>query len=65
MNSELKDAINFMINLSVTLLHPDKPLHKGLDPTFYHTLSYEGDKKLIEQFNKYNDILRKYKNEQT
>lgn len=63
-NKEVEEAINFMLSLSKTYLRPDKTIHKNLDPTFYHTLTYEGDIKLINQFWKYENILRKFKNEQ-
>jgi hypothetical protein len=35
------------INLILNLL-PKSPVPKGLDPTFYHTLTYEGDVRIQE-----------------
>jgi hypothetical protein len=48
----------FLVNVASNLLRPDKPVHKHLDPTFYHTLTYEGDMALIEQLE---NIINKYK----
>jgi hypothetical protein len=42
-------ALRFTLGCAENLLRPDKPVHKGLDPTFYQTLTYEGDIELIEQ----------------
>lgn len=60
---EVIQAINFMIALSKTYIRPDKTIHKNLDPTFYITLTYDGDVKLIKQFWECEEILRKFKNE--
>lgn len=37
------------IRIIINLL-PDSPVPEGLDPTFYRTLTYEGDTKLQAQF---------------
>lgn len=63
MTNEQKDAIDFMLALSRQLLNPSRPVHKNLDPTFYHTLTYEGDVELIKTFNEYEELLKKYMNE--
>ena len=44
----------FLLNAAQDLYRPDRPLHRGLDPTFYHTLTCEGDLELI---NKTKDAL--------
>ena len=48
-NARLREALRFTLNAAENLYKPDAPLSRGLDPTFYHTLSYEGDLKLIEK----------------
>lgn len=46
-NRRLREHLHFTVNAAENLYQPDKPLHKGLCPTFYHTLTYEGDLELI------------------
>ena len=46
------------INIILNLL-PKGNIPKGLDPTFYHTLTYDGDKKLQAQVDKLRDKLEK------
>ncbi len=60
---QLKDAIEFMTEMTRYLLKPDRPIYKDLDPTFYHTLSYEGEIKLINQFKEHEKIIKDYLNE--
>jgi hypothetical protein len=50
----IKEDLNFLIHIAVLAIRPDKPVHKGLDPTFYHTLTYEGD---VELVNKLNNVI--------
>ncbi|MEE9541171.1 MAG: hypothetical protein V3V85_06730 [Candidatus Thorarchaeota archaeon] len=40
---DMGEAVKFLLSFA-----PDKP-PKGLDPTFYHTLSYGGDAELYER----------------
>jgi len=51
-NARLKEALEFTIEAAEYLYRPNKPLQAGLSPTFYHTLSYEGDLVLIEKTKK-------------
>jgi hypothetical protein len=46
-NAALREALAFTLKAAEQLYRPDKPLTPGLDPTFYHTLTYEGDLELI------------------
>jgi hypothetical protein len=46
---ELIRHYKFLLNAAENLYRPDRPVHKGLDPTFYHTLTYEGDTELINK----------------
>jgi hypothetical protein len=50
--SDLKFAMSFA---------PKEKATKGLDPTFYFTLSYEGDKKLDERIEQINQTLKEIK----
>ena len=45
----MSDHFGFLLNAAENLYRPDKPLGKGLCPTFYHTLNYEGDLELINK----------------
>jgi hypothetical protein len=56
----LVDSYKFLLNAAVYVYAPDKPLHRGLDPTFYHTLSYEGDEELINKTNEARKALAAY-----
>lgn len=50
--------LKFTFHAAEHVYQPDKPLHKGIDPTFYHTLTYEGDLKRIKQTNAAKEFLR-------
>lgn len=56
---ELEYALRFTLNAAENLYQPNKPLRRGLDPTFYHTLTYEGDFKLIEATKEAKRILER------
>jgi len=58
---ELVQALEFCVNAAINLYRPDKPVHKGLDPTFYHTLTFEGDLELIDKTNFSIGVLSKHK----
>lgn len=50
LRSTLSDAmehLSFTLGCTNSLLRPDKNLIKNLDPTFYHTNTYEGDLELL------------------
>lgn len=57
-NDKYRDALEFTLKAAEYLYHPDKPIHKGLDPTFYHTLTYEGDMELVEKTKKAREALK-------
>ena len=46
-NATLREALSFTLKAAEQLYQPDLSLTPGLDPTFYHTLSYDGDLELI------------------
>ena len=48
---QLEDSIRFLLSFAPT----DCP--SGLDPTFYHTLSYEGDKALQDRIDNIKSLL--------
>jgi hypothetical protein len=56
---EVKDHFAFTLGCTNNLLRPDRPVHDGLDPTFYHTLTAEGDKDLIRKALAAADALKK------
>jgi hypothetical protein len=51
------ESKNKIGSMAEYLYKPDKPLTKGLDPTFYFTLTYEGDLELIEKTRKARAVL--------
>jgi predicted acyl esterase len=57
-NARLMEALEFTLKAAEYVYQPDKPVHKGLDPTFYHTLTYEGDMELIEKTKKAREALK-------
>jgi hypothetical protein len=48
-NQKLREALKFTILAAEHLYQPHRPLQKDLCPTFYFTLSYEGDLELIQK----------------
>lgn len=46
-NARLREALEFCLSAAESMY--DKPVTEGLDPTFYHSLSYEGDLELKEK----------------
>ena len=46
--AELEASVKFLLSFAPK----DTVVPKGLDPTFYHTLSSEGDQKLANRINK-------------
>lgn len=54
---EMSVALKFTLNSPENLYRPDKTLHEGLCPTFYHTLTYAGDMELIERTKKSRETL--------
>jgi regulator of replication initiation timing len=57
-NKKLREALEFTIKAAEHLFQPDKELPKGLFPTAYHTLSYEGDLDLIEKCKQAREALK-------
>lgn len=60
---ELVEALEFTLHATEYLYKPDKELRKNLDPTFYFTLTYEGDLELIEKTKRAREALAKYRGE--
>jgi hypothetical protein len=56
-NAKLKKALRFTILAAEQQYQPNRPLEKGLCPTFYFTLSYEGDLELIEETKRARQVL--------
>lgn len=56
-NAKLKKALQFTILAAEQQYQPNRPLEKGLCPTFYFTLSYEGDLELIEETKRARQVL--------
>lgn len=52
-----REAIKFMVEIAGYLVQPHKPLYPDQCPTYYHTLSYDGDLKMREDFMKYKKML--------
>ena len=46
---KLREALEFTLHAAEYLYKPDVKLEKGLCPTFYFTLTYEGDLELIHK----------------
>jgi ABC-type uncharacterized transport system substrate-binding protein len=57
-NARLRYALEFTLQAAEQLYKPEKPLWNNLDPTFYHTLTWEGDLELIEKTKKAREALR-------
>lgn len=57
----LIEALEFTIHATEYLYNIKKDLPKGLDPTFYHTLSYEGDMELRDKALKAQLALENYR----
>ena len=57
-NARYREALEFTLKAAEYLYQPDKPVHKGLDPTFYQTLTWEGDMELIEKTKKAREALK-------
>jgi hypothetical protein len=65
LESRLKEAIE-VIELSFGLLsnfHPfcEEKVPKGLDPTFYQTLSHKGDQELLDKYKRAREFMQKNK----
>lgn len=54
---ELENALTFCLHAAEYVYGPNKPLEKGLCPSFYHTLTYEGDLELIEKTKEARKVL--------
>ena len=57
-NARLRYALEFTLQAAEQLYRPDRPLYNNLDPTFYHTLTWEGDFELIEKTKKAREALK-------
>lgn len=56
-NKKLKEALEFTTWAAEYLFKPNRPLPNDLVPTFYHTLTYEGDLELINKTKQAKKIL--------
>lgn len=57
-NARYREALEFTLKAAEYLYQPDKPVHKGLCPTFYYTFTYEGDMELVEKTKKAREALK-------
>lgn len=57
-NEKLKKALRFTVLAAEQQYQPSRPLQEGLCPTFYFTLSYEGDLELIEETKRARQVLK-------
>lgn len=61
----LIEVLEFTTNATEQLYNPNKQLVDSLDPSFYHTLTYDGDVELIEKTENARNLLetlkKKYK----
>lgn len=55
------EALEHTIHAAEYLYKPNAYLADGMDPTFYHTLTYAGDAALIEKTKKAREALAKLK----
>lgn len=56
----LAEHYEFLLRAAECLYGADKTLEAGLDPMFYHTLTYEGDLELIEKTKQAKRAYEKY-----
>jgi len=47
-NAKMREYLEFTTHAAEYLYRPDVKLNKGMTPTFYFTLTYEGDLELME-----------------
>ena len=57
-NAKLIESLKFTISAAEYLFKPDVNLEKGMNPTSYFTLSYEGDLELIEKTKRARQVLK-------
>ena len=57
-NAKLIESLKFTTSAAEYLFKPDVNLEKGMNPTFYFTLSYEGDLELIEETKRARKVLK-------
>ena len=57
----LEDYYEFLLHTAEYTFNPDKDLPRGLDPTFYHTLTFDGDLALREKVKRARDALKAYR----
>lgn len=57
LDEHIKKDMQFLYKMAAHYLKPDAPVTEGLCPTFYLTMSAEGDKKLVDELK---EIKRKY-----
>lgn len=55
------ECLEFAVGCAESLLRPDRPVIPNLDPTFYHSLTYEGDVELVEKCRAARIFLNKLK----
>ena len=57
---EMKESLKFTTKCAEYMNGKRENLLKGLDPMFYHTLTYEGDLEMIGKVEKAKEVLEKY-----
>ena len=57
-NKKLRESLKFTTSAAEYLFKPDVNLEKGMNPTFYFTLNYEGDLALIEKTKRAIELLK-------
>lgn len=58
---DIAEWLEFTLYVAERLYKTDKPLEPNMAPLFYFTLSYEGDKELIEKTKRAREALDAYR----
>jgi len=61
-NAKLRECLEFTTHAAEYLYKPDVKLNKGMTPTFYFTLTYEGDLELMEKTKRARQVLKELEN---
>jgi hypothetical protein len=56
----LIENYKWLLGVMRNYLKPDAPLEKGMAPMFYHTLTFEGDQKILDDAQKAIQALAQY-----
>jgi hypothetical protein len=65
LNAKLAKAVElgtYFQRCAANFLKPDLPVEHGLFATFYHTLSYNGDRDMLEEFRQNRQALAEISN---